>query len=180
MFPSQSSANHSTRSKSSPLLFLCNQQVNKGLAILNGWKNIKRSSRFMTHDWEEKYETLGETWNSKPNFSQRNLSKFQALLPIPWSWSLSQPGVGGQLRVTKQGFDSPLQVLTRGSSCSLWNVGTFETFYLGISTKNETRKSPNKREIICPIHTIYLCILSQDEYQKRKREKIGFLIMSLV
>ena len=46
-----------------------------------------------------------------------------------------------------------------------------ETFYLGISTKNETGKSPNKREIICPIHTTYLCILSQDEYQKKKKRE---------
>ena len=71
----------------------------------------------------------------------------------------------------KQDFDSPLKAPIMGSSFSLWNVGTLETFYLGLSTKNETGKSSNKREIICPIHTTYLCILSQDEYPKKKKKR---------
>ena len=70
-------------------LFLYNQQVRKGFTILNGWKNIKRRSCFMTRDWGGKHETLGETGNSKPNFPPRDLSKFQALLSMPRSWSLS-------------------------------------------------------------------------------------------
>ena len=65
-----------------------------------------------------------------------------------------------------------------GSSFSLWNVGTLETFYLGLSTKNETGKSSNKREIICPIHTTYLCILSQDEYPPKKKERERKLVFS--
>ena len=48
-------------------------------------------------------------------------------------------------------------------------MGIVETYYLGISTKNEIAKSPSKRETICPTHlNLPVNFLSQDEYQKKK------------
>lgn len=75
------------------------------------------------------------------------------------------------MRVTKQGFDSPLQVPNLGSSCSLWNVGTFETFLPGdLKLKTRQERVLIKEKLFAPYIQFTFAFYLRMNTKKKKRE----------